>query len=93
MGIMLWMIGLLPMIIGKPFFCINLILYLIMCVIEVYCLKFFTIPRNFVKQMMVITTFKPVLKYILPTDEELDSRMKLYDSPIDMDNKVNKITY
>ena len=30
---------------------------------------------------------------MLPSEDELDSRIKLLSAPVDMDNKVNKITY
>lgn len=88
--------ALLPLIFGKPFLFASLILYLGICLVEVFTLKFFTITRNFIKQMMAITPAHPFHKFVnpfLPSNEDLDATARLYGSPIDMDNKVNKITY
>ena len=96
MGLIIWLGALLQLIFGKPFLFLNLILYLAICIAEVYTLKFFVISRGYIKQLMAITPNHPFHIFInpfLPSDEGLNDCARLYGSPIDMDNKVNKITY
>jgi len=92
-GLIIWLSALLPVVLGKPFLCFALILYLVICAAEVYTLKFFIIPRELLNKTREAIPYSPYLDFIVPTEEELDERVETYSKPIDMDNKVNKITY
>ena len=70
-----------------------MIVYLVACVVEVYTLKFFIIPREVLTSAMEAMPYSPYLDFIVPHEGELEMRVENFSKPIDMDNKVNKITY
>jgi len=91
---MIWMIGLVlhMIVIGQVAIYFKLVLYLLVCVAEIYSLKYMTPNRIVVKNLMA-TQSNPILKQFLPTQETFNDVMHIWKDPIDMDNKANKITY
>jgi hypothetical protein len=81
------------MVLGKPFLCFFLIFYLIACAFEVYTLKFFIISRQTLLKATEAIPYSPYLDFIIPHEDEIEMRLENFSKPIDMDNKVNKITY
>lgn len=92
-GLLIWIGALLPIILGEPLLCLFLIVYLFACVVEVYTLKFFIVPREVLTSAMEAIPYSPYLDFIIPHEGELEMRVENFSKPIDMDNKVNKITY
>ena len=92
-GLLIWISALLPIVLGKPFLCFYLICYLVMSAVDIYVLKHFIIPREFLERSMKVVPYTPMVDFIVPVAEELDERVETFSKPIDMDNKVNKITY
>ena len=89
----LWIGALLPIVLGKPFLCFFLICYLVISAVEVYTLKFLIISREVLEAAKKVIPYTWQLDFIIPVEEELDQRVETFSKPIDMDNKVNKITY
>lgn len=83
----------LLVVLGKPFLCFFLTCYLIISAFDVYTLKFFIIPREFLESTRKAIPYTPIVDFIVPVEEELEERVETFSKPIDMDNKVNKITY
>jgi len=72
---------------------LRLVMYLIVCGVETYILKYCVVPYSIVSMLSDQGERMGVLGWILPTSNEISDKASLWATPIDMDQKLNKVTY